>query len=191
VNTCLIRQIVIRSVVFVAACSVVVCGLIAAEPDYLVYVSNERSGDISIIDPAEGKVIGTVPVGKRPRGIHCSPDGTKVFIAVTGSPRQGPGIDHARPAYDTSADGIVVFDAIKRAAGAKLPANSDPEQFAILKDGRRAVISNEDKAGASVIDLTSGEVLGQVKVSDEPEGVAVNPANGRSTSPARKKAKCM
>ena len=48
-----------------------------------------------------------------------------------------------------------------------------------MKDGRRAVISNEDKGTASVVDLASGEILGEVKVSEEPEGVAVNPANGQ------------
>lgn len=180
VNRCFAYRIILDTLVIALIVgSLAASQLVAAEPDYLVYVSNERSGDISIIDPVESKVIATVPVGKRPRGIHCSPDGTTVFIAVTGSPRMGPGVDHERPAYDTSADGIIAFDATKRAVLRKLPAGSDPEQFAILKDGRRAVISNEDKAGASVIDLTSGEVLGQVKVSEEPEGVAVDPANGQ------------
>src|SRR4051794_26104388 len=42
---------------------------------YLVCVSNERSGDVTIIDGVDRKVLATVAVGKRPRGIHASPDG--------------------------------------------------------------------------------------------------------------------
>ena len=36
---------------------------------YNICVSNEKSGDISVIDGANWKVLATIPVGKRPRGI--------------------------------------------------------------------------------------------------------------------------
>ena len=55
---------------------------------------------------------------------------------------------------------------------------SDPEQFAISKDGKFAFIANEDDASASIVDLDSGQSRGKMKVSEEPEGVGVNPANG-------------
>jgi YVTN family beta-propeller protein len=37
-------------------------------------VTNERSGDLSVIDLATERVVATVPLGKRPRGIRISPD---------------------------------------------------------------------------------------------------------------------
>src|SRR4051812_22704340 len=49
-----------------------------------VYVSNERGGDISVIDPATRQVVATIPVGKRPRGIHVTRDGSSVFVALSG-----------------------------------------------------------------------------------------------------------
>src|SRR4029077_16605682 len=55
---------------------------------------------------------------------------------------------------------------------------SDPEQFAISKDGKFAFIANEDDASASIIDLDSGQPRGKIKVSEEPEGVGVNPSTG-------------
>ena len=55
---------------------------------------------------------------------------------------------------------------------------SDPEQFAISKDGKFAFIANEDDASASIIDLDSGQSRGKIKVSEEPEGMGVNPQNG-------------
>src|SRR4051812_21893770 len=54
VNCRLIRYLTVR-IGFAAIVSALLNGsqLTASEPDYLVYVSNERSGDISIIDPAQ------------------------------------------------------------------------------------------------------------------------------------------
>src|SRR4051794_15113599 len=46
---------------------------VAASDDCMIYVSNERSGDVTVIDGANNAVLSTLPVGKRPRGIHCSP----------------------------------------------------------------------------------------------------------------------
>jgi len=59
-------------------------------PGYEIFVSNERSGNITVIDGADFKVAGTFPVGKRPRGIHVSPDGATVYVALSGTPIEGP-----------------------------------------------------------------------------------------------------
>ena len=40
---------------------------------YRIYVTNETSGDMSVIDSATMNVIATVPLGKRPRGNPCEP----------------------------------------------------------------------------------------------------------------------
>src|SRR5271165_2190441 len=45
-----------------------------AGEDYQILVSNEKSGDLTCINAVDLKVIATIPVGKRPRGIHASPD---------------------------------------------------------------------------------------------------------------------
>src|SRR5262245_60355927 len=37
-------------------------------PSYYVYVTNEASGDLSVIDPNSRTVAVTIPLGKRPRG---------------------------------------------------------------------------------------------------------------------------
>lgn len=147
--------------------------------NYLLYVSNERSGDVTVIDGTTNEVLDTFAVGKRPRGIHCALDGKRVYVALSGSPRMAPGVDHARAPADKTADGIGVIDPAAKKVITKIPAGSDPEQFAITKDGRLAVIANEDQGTASIIDLESGKLAGEVKVAEEPEGVAVNPANGQ------------
>ena len=89
---------------------------------YHVYVTNERSGDVTVINGSDFSVAATIPVGKRPRGIHVSPDGRLVYIALSGTPIEAPPqIDaHGNPIFekkkggdddenaDKSADGIGV-----------------------------------------------------------------------------------
>src|SRR5881628_146017 len=150
----------------------------AEAPGYFVFVSNERSGDVTIIDGRTDAVVATFPVGKRPRGIHAAPDGKRLFVTLTGSPRMAPGIDENRAPADKTADGLGVIDVAARKLIDRWHVGSDPEQFAISKDGKFAFIANEDDASTSVIDLGSGQSRGKIKVSEEPEGVGVNPANG-------------
>src|SRR6476660_7338354 len=81
------------------------------QPALGLYVTNEQSGDLSVIDVETGTVVNTIKLGKRPRGIAASPDGTKLFIALSGSPAAGPGVDEkSLPPPDRSADGIGVVD---------------------------------------------------------------------------------
>src|SRR5947207_3478482 len=150
----------------------------AESPDYFVYVSNERSGDISVIDGATDAVVATFRAGKRPRGIHAAPDGKRLFVTLSGSPRMAPGLDENRAPADKTADGLGVIDPVERKLIDRWHIGSDPEQFAISKDGKLAFIANEDDASIVIVDLSSGQSRGKVKVSAEPEGVAVNPANG-------------
>src|SRR5512134_419875 len=74
-----------------------------------VFVTNEVSGDISVVDVAARKVITTIPVGKRPRGIRVSPDGSTLYVALSGSPIAPPGVDESTlPPADKQADGVGV-----------------------------------------------------------------------------------
>src|SRR3954453_18510224 len=150
----------------------------AEPPSYLVFVSNERSGDVTVIDGTTDDVLATFPVGKRPRGIHATSDGRRVFVTLSGSPRMAPGLDENRAPADKRADGLGVIDPTARKLIDHWHIGSDPEQFAISKNGKFAFIANEDDASASIVDLESGQSRGKIKVSEEPEGVGVDPGNG-------------
>lgn len=163
----------------------------AAGASYRVYVTNERSGDLTVIDGGDFKAIATIAVGKRPRGIHVSPDGKTVYVAVSGTPIEAPPqLDaHGNPIFekkkgddddddsgaDKSADGIAVVDAAAGKVTGKLQAGSDPEEFALSRDGRSIYISNEDVKTASVIDVKTAKVDHIIPVSQEPEGVTTTP----------------
>ncbi len=144
------------------------------KPPYLVYVSNEGSGDMSVIDPNQPNAIGTITLGKRPRGIQTS--GGLIFVALSGSPSAPPGVDESTlPPPDKSADGIGVVDLAQQKVVRKLFGGSDPEQFAVSKDGKLLYVANEDAAGLSIVDITGGKVLQTLPTGEEPEGVTVSP----------------
>src|SRR4051812_42020000 len=87
------------------------CGRAAAGPAGRLYVTNEASGDISVIDTRAARVVATLPLGKRPRGIRIGPDGRTAFVALSGSPFAGPEAEKENlPPPDRAADGIAVVD---------------------------------------------------------------------------------
>src|SRR5580692_6315039 len=127
---------------------------------FRIYVTNENSGDLSVIESSTLQVVATVPLGKRPRGIHASPDGKTLYVALSGSPIAGPGVDESKlPPPDKSADGIGVFDVQQNKLLRVIQSGSDPENFDLSPDGRYIFVSNEDDAKASMIDVTSGKVI--------------------------------
>ena len=165
---------------FLAACSAPAPKEAAKPPEpestYRVYVTNEASGDLSVIDPAKHEVVATVKLGKRPRGIHASPDGKTIYVALSGSPFAPPGTDESKlPPPDHSADGIGVYDVPSNKLLRVIPSGSDPEEFDLSKDGKLMYISNEDDEAASVVDIEAAKVIHKVKVGDEPEGVKTSP----------------
>jgi YVTN family beta-propeller protein len=135
--------------------------------------------------------VASIPVGKRPRGIHASPDGKFVYVALSGTPpspppkldaqgnpifQKGKGDDDDDDKNsDHAADGIGVIDVQRLAFVKKLAAGSDPEQFAVSADGKKIYIANEDVATASVINVADGKVEQIVRVGKEPEGVGLTP----------------
>jgi len=166
----------------------------AGAGSYQVYVTNERSGDVTIIDGATNKVLTTIPVGKRPRGIHSSPDGKTVYVALSGTPIEGPpeldangnpifkrdqDDDDDADAADKSADGIGLLDVATRKLVKKISVGSDPEEFDLSRDGTRLFVSNEDVKTASSVNITTGKVDHIVPLSQEPEGVALSPDGTR------------
>lgn len=143
---------------------------------YYVYVTNENSGDVSVIDSVTMSVRATIPVGKRPRGITASPDGQTIYVALSGSPPAPPGVDESTlPPPDKSADGVGLIDPATNKITRTIKCGSDPEQFDLSKDGKLIFVSNEDDAKLSIVDLAEGKTLQMLTVGEEPEGVTTSP----------------
>src|SRR6187551_2271930 len=138
--------------VVVAAC-LVILATPAREADAqqkeILYVSNEASHSISVIDTRLRTVVRTIDVGFRARGIHVSPDGKRVYVALSDDV----------PMKESTGDRIAVIDVAKGEVVGRYSSGSDPEQFAVTPDGKMLYASNEDAGIASAISLRTGRVI--------------------------------
>jgi len=147
-----------------------------ASPPGRLFVTNEMSGDLSVVDTATRRVVATIPLGKRPRGIRVSPDGTVLYVALSGSPIAPPGVDESTlPPPDRKADGIGVVDIRAGKLLRVIPAGTDPEQMAVSRDGRWLFVANEDASQTSVVSAADGKLIATIPVGGEPEGVDLRP----------------
>jgi YVTN family beta-propeller protein len=183
-----------RAAVVITFLFAVLPGIGHSAVSYQIFVSNERSGTVTVIDGSDFHIIATIPVGKRPRGIHASPDGRRVYVALSGTPIEAPPqLDsHGNPIFkrggddddegqnaDKSADGIGVVDVARRKLIEKISVGSDPEEFDLSRDGKQLYVSNEDVMTASVVNIAKRQVEHIALVGQEPEGVTTTP-DGRS-----------
>lgn len=131
-----------------------------AEPSGRIFITNEKSDSVSVIDGSTLEVEATIKIGDRPRGIGLSPDGTELYVAVSEENK------------------IKVIDPVSLKTLREFEAGSDPETFAVHPNGN-IYISNEDDAKASVFNPKTGELIAEIKVGLEPEGVAISPDGKR------------
>lgn len=129
-------------------------GAVAADT---LFVTLEKDNALAIVDGNAGKLLKTVKIGKRPRGIVMSKDGKQVFVAISD--------DNAIVSVDTSSYKVLY----------KLPSDKDPETFAVDPEEKLLFASNEDDNLVTVIDIPQRKVIKQIQVGVEPEGIAVSP----------------
>src|SRR5436190_11337988 len=130
-----------------------------------VFVSNELARTVTVIDGKTHQPVSEIAVPGRPRGIAVSADGQRLYVALSDTVRQKAG----------PADGIIAIDVRERRIVDRLPAGTDPEQFAISADGRWVYASNEDAGMTTGIDLEARRIAARYAVGIEPEGVAISP----------------
>jgi YVTN family beta-propeller protein len=158
--------------------ALLLCRTSAARAEALerLYISAEDGGDIVVVDPVAATVVGRIPVGKRPRGLKIAPDGKQLFVALSGSPRGGPGVDESKlPPGDRAADGIGAVDLAAGKLVRKYDSGQDPESMDLSPDGKTMFVSNEETAAVSVLDVATGKLLNSIAIGKEPEGVTVRP----------------
>ena len=125
--------------------------------DY-IFVSNENSDTITILDENNKKIIKSINTGGRPRDMKFSKDKTKLYIVVS------------------EEDHIAILDLNKLEITGYIDTGDDPEIFDISPDGKILAVSNEDDNKLTIIDLNTKKILKSIKnVGVEPEGVNFSP----------------
>src|SRR5881628_1724866 len=117
-----------------------VLGHARAGAEVRVFVTNEKSDNVTLIDAATRKVIQTIPVGKRPRGVAVSPDGRRVYVT------------------NSNSDTLSVIDARSLAVLSTVPAGVDPEGLTPNRAGTALYVVNENELWVTVSNETSDDV---------------------------------
>src|SRR5213593_4473856 len=114
-----------------------VLGHARAGAEVRVFVTNEKSDNVTVIDAATRAVVGTIRVGKRPRGVVVSPDGRRVYVT------------------NSNSDSISVIDAKSLAVLSTGPAGLDPEGLTFNRAGTTLYVVNENELSVTVLDAAS------------------------------------
>jgi YVTN family beta-propeller protein len=107
----------------------------------LLYVVCQDSDEVRVVEAQSGKVVGSVQVGHRPRGITLSRDGRQLYVTNAWS------------------DTVSVVDADKLQVVQTLPTGFEPAGVVVDKSGATLYVANRISGDISVIDLKAGREI--------------------------------
>jgi YVTN family beta-propeller protein len=116
------------------------------------YVGLFKDDAVAVIDTAQNKVVGTIPVPKGPHGLVITPDGRKVYVASDGASTVS--------VIDTATDRVV----------ATIEVGANPHGLAVSADGRRVLALGWGSNRVLVIDTATDRVVSEVPVAQPHNG---------------------
>jgi PQQ-dependent catabolism-associated beta-propeller protein len=122
----------------------------------LIFVSNERSNDITVLDPNSFEVVKSIPTSRRPRDMQFNADKSLLYVAC--------GDD----------DVIDVIDVATLEIVDQIPTGPSPEMFIFNGDYSLIYVSNEENSTVQVIDVAAKLIVHEIPTGAEPEGVALS-----------------
>lgn len=151
--------------------------------NYHVYVANEGSDTVSVIDAGSNTVIATIPVGDAPSGLAVSPDGSRVYVASPG-PDTVEVIDTAtRAVVDTismvpedgvahiavSPDGAKVYVTYATSCGfSAIDTATAAREFSQLLGGCTAGVGVSPDSATVYVSSPGFDMVGSIDASDPP-----------------------
>src|SRR5438093_4795628 len=145
-----------RAVVIGPLALLLTAGHGSAKDTGMVFVSNEKSSTITVLDP-DHHVVDNFAACARPRGMVFTPDRMRFLVGCA----------------DDSV--IAIYDVATRKLVGRIRDVPRPETFALHPDGRHLYVSNEEDAEVTVYDIETGEQVGDFQTGEEPEGVLATP----------------
>lgn len=116
------------------------------------YVGLFKDDAVAVIDTAQSKVVGTIPIPKGPHGLVMTPDGRKVYVSSDGASTVS--------VIDTTRDRVVT----------SIDVGANPHGLALAGDGSRVLVAGWGSNRALVIDTARDKVIGEVPVAQPHNG---------------------
>lgn len=127
--------------------------------DGRLYVANEDSATLTVLDTKTGQVVARIPVGKEPEGVRVSPDGKYTLVTSEG--------DNAVSVIDTR-----TLKEVKR-----VPVGKRPRDAAFTPDSKTAYVSGEFANALYRMHVPEGEPVErilQLGANDRPMAVRLD-----------------
>ncbi len=123
-----------------------------------IFVSNENSDTITVLDIKNKGIVKTIDTGGRPRDMKFNSEKSLLYIVVS------------------EENHIAVLDIQSLKIKSFIDTGDDPEIFDIDPNGKIIAVSNEDDNQLTIIDIKTKEIIKTIQnVGVEPEGVNFTP----------------
>ena len=123
-----------------------------------IFVSNENSDTVVVLDKSTKKIIKIMETGGRPRDLKFNKDYSKLYVVVS------------------QENHILEIDTEKLEIIDSFDTGDDPEIFDIDTKNKLIAVSYEDDNELTLIDMRTKKIIESIKdVGVEPEGVNFNP----------------
>ena len=120
-----------------------------------VYITNDGSGNVSVIDTATNTVTATIPVGTAPFAVAVGPDGGTVYVA------------------NIDSDNVSAIDTATNRVTATIPVGSEPFGVAVTPDGCKVYVANGASNDVSVIATATNTVTAAITAGRGPVAFGV------------------
>ena len=135
---------------------------IAVSPDgRLLYVVCQDSDEVRIVETASGKLVGSVPVGRAPRGIAVARDGRRLYVTNAWS------------------DTVSVADTATLQVVQTFRTGFEPAGLVVDDQRQTLYVANRLSSDISVIDLKTGEEIKRLVAGRGASYLALSP-DGKS-----------
>ena len=126
-------------------------------PDAKIMVACTDSNAADIIDPASGKSLRRLPLGKEPEAFDISPDGKTIYVSNE---------DEGEASFVDSTSGKTLHN---------VKVGKEPEGVKVSADGKTLYVTSEVASMVHVIDTATAKVVKNVKVGKRPRRMAITP----------------
>lgn len=122
-----------------------------------IYVSNERTHNVLVFDPADDyRLVADIATSRRPRDMHFNHDHSRLYVAC--------GDDDVIDVIDPSVLDVIDY----------IPTGRSPEMFVLNRAEDTLYVSNEEASAVQVIDVADKIIVHEIPTGAEPEGVILS-----------------
>jgi YVTN family beta-propeller protein len=162
-----------RSFALSVLASAIVTAPSVAQQTQLLFVENSRGGDVSVVDDATFKVVGTIDIGLSPDDIVPSPDGKMLYLSRIVRRPQG------RPAAPGEPLGeVVAIDPKTLTVLWRVGLTGNPNHLMASPDGKLIYITIVDRGRVDVVDVAKQAVVDSIAVGTGPHDIEIS-ADGK------------